>query len=115
MSKKLYKATRTDKGVECVVTTDDGSYSLPPCNEIVNHSPDGFEFGYSGSGPSQLALALCVDALADTARALNVYQRVRDMKIANVEGDEGTFTADEIESAAARVEAQRSGAIRGDA
>lgn len=25
-----------------------------------NHSPDGFAWGYSGSGPAQLALALCL-------------------------------------------------------
>jgi hypothetical protein len=27
-----------------------------------NHSPDGFAWGYSGSGPAQLALALLADA-----------------------------------------------------
>lgn len=26
--------------------------------KIINHSPDGFQWGYSGSGPSQLALAI---------------------------------------------------------
>lgn len=31
---------------------------LHPRNDLVNHSPDGFEWGYAGSGPSQLALAI---------------------------------------------------------
>lgn len=31
---------------------------LPPRNDLVDHSPDGFSWGYAGSGPSQLALAL---------------------------------------------------------
>ena len=31
---------------------------LDPCNDIVNHSPDGFNWGYGGSGPAQLALAM---------------------------------------------------------
>ena len=35
-------------------------YSL----NIANHSPTGFEWGYAGSGPAQLALALLLDALA---------------------------------------------------
>jgi len=28
--------------------------------KIVNHSPDGFNWGYAGSGPAQLALAVCM-------------------------------------------------------
>lgn len=28
---------------------------------IINHSPDGFNWGYGGSGPAQLALAICLD------------------------------------------------------
>ncbi len=34
-----------------------------------NHSPDGFDWGYQGSGPAQLTLALVADALGDDARA----------------------------------------------
>lgn len=32
-----------------------------PSLKVRNHSPDGFEWGYRGSGPSQLALALLLD------------------------------------------------------
>jgi hypothetical protein len=28
---------------------------------ISNHSPDGFNWGYAGSGPAQLALAICIE------------------------------------------------------
>jgi hypothetical protein len=39
----------------------DGKYLNPgPSQAIRNHSPDGFNWGYSGSGPAQLALALCL-------------------------------------------------------
>jgi hypothetical protein len=37
-----------------------------------NHSPDGFAWGYAGSGPSQLALAICLE-LYDTEKALTSY------------------------------------------
>lgn len=37
-----------------------------PSQRIKNHSPDGFNFGYLGSGPSQLALALLLDAIGET-------------------------------------------------
>ena len=32
---------------------------LNPCNEIANYS-NGFSWGYTGSGPMQLALAICI-------------------------------------------------------
>lgn len=28
---------------------------------VSNHSPDGFNWGYGGSGPAQLALAICLE------------------------------------------------------
>lgn len=29
--------------------------------KLINHSPDGFNWGYGGSGPSQLALAIVLE------------------------------------------------------
>lgn len=29
--------------------------------KVWNHSPDGFNWGYGGSGPAQLALAICLE------------------------------------------------------
>lgn len=29
--------------------------------KMYNHSPDGFNWGYGGSGPAQLALAICIE------------------------------------------------------
>src|SRR5467141_965015 len=36
-------------------------YPLPLHLEARNHSPTGFAWGYGGSGPAQLALALLID------------------------------------------------------
>lgn len=47
---------------------------LDPRRDLCDHSPDGFAWGYGGSGPAQLALAICADALRDDQRALRVYQ-----------------------------------------
>lgn len=39
----------------------DGTELKPDHSQkIVNHSQDGFNWGYRGSGPSQLALAVCM-------------------------------------------------------
>ena len=42
--------------------------------EVRGHSPTGFAWGYGGSGPAQLALALLVDALGDAELAEQHYQ-----------------------------------------
>jgi hypothetical protein len=34
---------------------------LPLRCDLVNHSPTGFSWGYAGSGPAQLALAILAD------------------------------------------------------
>ncbi|HNP94242.1 MAG TPA: hypothetical protein PKJ63_01390 [Cyclobacteriaceae bacterium] len=41
--------------------------------KIRNHSPDGFAWGYNGSGPAQLALALCIE-LFGKEYGLQIYQ-----------------------------------------
>lgn len=38
-----------------------------------NHSPDGFNWGYGGSGPAQLALGICLELFGDEA-AGRIYQ-----------------------------------------
>ncbi|MBA7579559.1 hypothetical protein ES708_21430 [subsurface metagenome] len=50
---------------------------------LCNHSPDGFQWGYGGSGPAQLALALLFDATSDPKTALTYHQ---DFKWAFVAG-----------------------------
>lgn len=44
-----------------------------PSQAIQNHSPDGFNWGYGGSGPSQCALGILLDATGDRATALRWY------------------------------------------
>lgn len=44
--------------------------------QVVNHSPDGFCWGYGGSGPAQLSLALLL-YFFDREFALKYYQRFK--------------------------------------
>lgn len=59
-----------------VLVTVDGR-PLDPRLDLYNHSPTGFEWGYCGSGPAQLALAILADHLGDDRQALNLYQRFK--------------------------------------
>ena len=48
-----------------------------------NHSPDGFSWGYLGSGPSQLALAVLIE-LTDAATAHKNYMEFKSDIIASL-------------------------------
>jgi hypothetical protein len=50
--------------------------------DLFNHSPTGFEWGYAGSGPAQLALAILADVLRDDDRAVRLHQRFKFKVIA---------------------------------
>jgi hypothetical protein len=69
---------------------------LPPRLDLRNHSPTGFEWGYGGSGPAQLALALCAHALGDDRRALEVYQHYKWQHVAGFKGPGWRLTDEQI-------------------
>jgi hypothetical protein len=80
---KLYEGTRLpDGGCQVHVVADKNSYLLPLRLDLRNHSPDGFEWGYGGRGPAQLALALAADALGDDELAVEAYQPLKWMLVA---------------------------------
>lgn len=65
--------------------------------DLANHSPDGFEWGYRGSGPAQLALALVADATGDDEIALTTYQSYKNSVVALLDRDDDfTLTSDEV-------------------
>jgi len=57
------------------VTDDYGTRKLSvlPSLRLADHSPTGFEWGYNGSGPLQLSLAMILDSTFDEAFALANY------------------------------------------
>ena len=62
----------------------DNEELLPDDSQKVwNHSPDGFNWGYHGSGPSQLALAVMLE-LVGGAEAVSCYQDFKRRVIATL-------------------------------
>ena len=51
------KGTRHDL-YQNTVRLNDKILDPEPSQQIYNHSPDGFQWSYEGSGPAQLALAV---------------------------------------------------------
>lgn len=73
------------------------SRPLDPRYDLANHSPDGFSWGYSGSGPSQLSLALVADAIGDDEVALDTYLAFRDAVVVFLDRDSGfEMTVDDV-------------------
>ena len=79
--------------------------------EIANHSPTGFAWGYAGSGPAQLALALIVDATGRKRIEPWLYQRFKSEVIANLPQSSGwEMTQDEVRDWVRRNESKRDAA-----
>jgi hypothetical protein len=83
----------------CVVRAVDAkgnSHRLATRIDLINHSPDGFEWGYGGSGPAQLALALLVDATGNAERAMRLHQDFKRCFIQDIDSDRWEIEAAEV-------------------
>lgn len=56
-------------------------FSAKPSQDVWNHSPCGFEWGYCGSGPAQLALALLLE-VTSRDEAVRAHQDFKSMIVA---------------------------------
>jgi hypothetical protein len=91
----VYRGVRELRGG--VRVTVDGR-TLDPRADLVNHSPDGFEWGYGGSGPAQLALAILADHFGPGCEqdALAWYQDFKWQVVAKLPRDSWTLLGAEI-------------------
>ena len=90
---KQYAGRR--EGYAAIVTVD--GRRLNSRLDLWNHSPSGFEWGYGGSGPAQLALAILADHCGNDEQALNFYQRFKWAVIAELPYRGWTLTSDQID------------------
>jgi len=113
---KIYEGKRTKDG--CEVTVD--GKPLPPRLDLWNHSPAGFEFGYGGSGPAQLALAILADFFEvptayesddrhhpSAERAIRLHQFFKFLVISGIKGDSFKLTADDVAQAVHELEREK--------
>lgn len=78
---------------------------LNPRLDLWNHSPTGFEWGYGGSGPAQLALALLADHLGNDEAAVSLHQDFKSQVVASLPYRGWTLTSEQLHNALARLEA----------
>jgi hypothetical protein len=88
---KIYLGRR-DKNCNAIVrVVENGdSRQLLRRGDLANHST-GFNWGYGGSGPAQLALALLADALGNDELALQLHQKFKFHVIAQLPRLTGTW------------------------
>lgn len=68
------------------VVTFDGEVLTPEASQKVrNHSPDGFAWGYGGSGPAQLALAILLKFGVPEDKVHRHYQRFKARYLAGLD------------------------------
>ena len=90
---KRYEGRR--QGYVVIVTVN--GRRLNPRHDLWNHSPDGFEWGYGGSGPAQLALAILADHCNNDEQALNFYQRFKWTAVARFPHRSWLLTSEQID------------------
>jgi hypothetical protein len=101
MTRKTYIGTphRDSISGQSLVTVCDGQKCQPLSLrlDLFNHSPTGFSWGYGGSGPAQLALALLADSLGDNDRAIRLHQDFKFKVVACwPEGERWWITTEQI-------------------
>lgn len=84
---KVYRGKRlSDHAIEVMV--NENPLLLSSSLKVRNHSPTGFEWGYLGSGPSQLALAILLDFFeGDKEMALRYYMRFKTAFVSGWEAE----------------------------
>jgi len=75
--------------------------------DLFNRSPTGFEWGYGGSGPAQLALAILADHLGDDQKTVRLHQDFNWSVVAKLNCD-GRLSSGDIERWLERLPANRS-------
>jgi hypothetical protein len=104
---KVYEGRRD--GRRCTVTVREGESVRPldPRYDVRNHSPDGSNWVYAGSGPAQLALGILLDAIPeDQDAAAGLYQHFKLHWIATLHEDAWTISRDQVLGWLARLPAQ---------
>ena len=96
---KIYKAARGPDG--CSVTVDGAP--LDQRIDIRQLSSSGFEWGYEGSGPQQLALAILADHFGDGSRALTHHKVFMEVVISVLQTDEWVLTSEQIDNSFSQV------------
>lgn len=94
------KVNHTYKGLRnefdsTIVLLDGEQFDHRPSLKVRKHSPTGFEWNYTGSGPAQLALAILLKE-TDKETAQRLYQIFKEEVIATLDKYEWTLKSSDV-------------------
>jgi hypothetical protein len=91
---KTYRGSRERGKVWIESAEYEGGWrDFPLRPDVFDHSPSGFEWGYLGSGPAQLALAILCDYLGDPQLAVRFHQELTEERVARWKKTNGPYRA----------------------
>ena len=99
---RTYEGRR--EGYAVIVTVN--GVPLNPRLDLYNHSPTGFEWGYGGSVPAQLALAILANHFGDDRQALAIYQSFKRVVVAGLPEPGWTLTSRDVDQALHQIREQ---------
>lgn len=103
---KIYHGRQTEHGCAVDVEEDGECSLLNPRHDLRLHSRE-LNWGYGGSGPAQLALALAADVLGDDDKAQAIYQKLKFKLVGGLPHEEWVLTESRIRSAIDAIEQER--------
>jgi Family of unknown function (DUF6166) len=112
---KVYEGIRAPANLptagDVTVLVNGRELPLEPSLAVVRHSPTGFNWGYSGSGPRQLALAILLDYYQDRDKALRLSGEFNQHVVSRWEpGKNWTITSAEIDAICKQIESRQADA-----
>lgn len=109
LAELYFEGTADSKNMEweVSVTNDLGlGQKLPIRLDLANHSPTGFAWGYNGSGPAQLALAILAYQYDDKT-AMRYYQSFKERVITQFDKDKNwSLTTKQIEEVVVKIQTE---------
>jgi hypothetical protein len=79
---------------------------LPLCDELRLHSAE-FNWGYAGSGPAQLSLALAFEVLGNDEAAQDVYQQLKRTVVGRLPEDGWTLSEEQLRRVIREIQQER--------
>lgn len=98
---KIYKGKWT-RGEQAIIVQDNGDEY--PLEHIERHSPDGFNWGFGGSGPADTALSILTDCLG--MEQANVLYQLFKREFVAAWGDKFSISEAEIKDWARKQRAE---------
>lgn len=101
----VVKGKRINEGCIVVIKNNNIAVPLDAHNDLANHSSDGFEWGYSGSGPTQLAFAILFEyAKTKFTEEVEAYKYARTHYISFRDDFIASIKSSELEISFAEIE-----------